>query len=285
MAAGFFPTPLFKTNQLKRNMKHHKHGVTALAGACALILNSATAAVVTFEEITLPGSGYLKASSPAGGFNFQGTTFRNNYNSTYDSWSGFAISNQTDTTTAGWGNQYRAYTGGGQGGSTNYAVGFYATYEDSTHITFAGSTNLAGMGASFSNTTYAAISMRDGDAFAKKFGGITGNDTDWLKLTIEGYEAGILKSAVELYLADFRFSDNSQDFILNTWAYVDFSPLGTVDQLRFSMSSSDNGAFGMNTPAFFAMDTIAVPEPSALLCSLAGLGLALRRRREPIIPA
>jgi hypothetical protein len=45
------------------------------------------------------------------------------------------------------------------------------------------------------------------------------------------------------------------------------------------MSSTDNGAFGMNTPAYFAMDSIAVPEPSALLCSLAGLGLALRRRR------
>lgn len=261
-------------------MKQNAFGISAVAAIITLSLNPATAAVVTFEEITLPGSGYLNASSPAGGFAIQGTTFKNNYNSTYDSWSGFAISNKTDNTTGGWGNQYSAFTGGGQGGSANYAIGFYATYEDSTHIAFGALTSLAGKGASFTNTSYGAISMRDGDAFSKKFGGVTGNDADWLKLTIDGWAGGIpTGTSIDFYLADFRFSNNAQDYILDQWTQVDFSPLGTVDQLRIRMSSSDNGTFGMNTPAYFAMDNVVVPEPSALLCSLAGLGLALRRKR------
>lgn len=260
-------------------MKLKAIGVSAAAGIITLVIQSAAATVVTFDGITLPDSGYLNASSPAGGFALQGTTFRNNYDSTFGSWSGFAISNQTNNSTGGFGNQYSAYSGAGEGGSSNYAVGYYATYEDSTHINFSSLTSMAGKGASFTNTTYAAISMRDGDAFSKKFGGITGNDTDWFKLIIEGYQSGTLTGTVEFYLADYRFADNSQDFIRNTWTHVDFSGLGSVDQIRFSMSSSDNGTFGMNTPSYFAMDTIAVPEPSALLCSLAGLGLALRRKR------
>jgi hypothetical protein len=39
-----------------------------------------------------------------------------------------------------------------------------------------------GQGVYVTNTTYAYNSMRDGDMFAKKFGGPTGNDPDWYKL-------------------------------------------------------------------------------------------------------
>ena len=74
---------------------------------------------------------------------------------------------------------------------------------------------------------------------------------------------------MNFYLADFRFADNSQDYIVNDWRYVDFSPLGSVDEIRFSMSSSDNDAFGPLTPTYFAMDNfLAVPEPSSLAASL-----------------
>ena len=260
-------------------MKHHPIGKSAMAGLIA-VSQTAAAAVVTFEEITLPPSGYLNQSFPAGGFTVHGTTFRNDYNATFDSWSGFAVSKQTDNTTAGYLNQYSAFTGGGAAGSANYAIGYWSTYDDAAHITFAGLTNLAGKGASFTNTTYAALSMRDGDMFAKKFGGASGNDADWLKLTLSAFVGGSPTGAfIDFYLADFRFADNSQDYIIDEWTAVDFSPLGSADQIRFSMSSSDNGAFGMNTPSFFAIDNVAVPEPSAMACSLAGLAIVLRRRR------
>jgi hypothetical protein len=105
------------------------------------------------------------------------------------------------------------------------------------------------------NSTYAANSMRDGDAFGKKFGGATGNDPDFFKLTIRNYYGGVMTNdSVVFYLADYRFSNNAQDYILKTWEWVNLAPLGNIDSLVFQLTSSDVGSFGMNTPAYFAMD-------------------------------
>lgn len=276
-------------------MKHKALGAAALAVAYALIPNPATAAVVTFESVSLPPAGYWNGSDLSGTPSpgpygdtvysqtrtIEGSGFRNNYNSTFDSWSGFAVSNRTDTTDPALGNQYSSYAGGGAGGSANYAVGYYSTYEDSTNVTLGSLTDLAGKGAAFTNTTYTALDMINGVTFGKKFGGVSGNDADWLKLTVSGFAGGIATgTSIDFYLADFRFSDNSHDYILDEWTYVDFTPLGTVDELRFTMSSSDFNAFGMKTPSYFAMDNfLAVPEPSSLLISIASLGLFLRRKR------
>jgi hypothetical protein len=253
--------------------------ITAIAAVSILMAGVPShASVITFESVSLPGAGYL--NDAGGQFIIDQVTFINNYDDQYESWSGFSISNRTDTTTPGFGNQYSAITGGGFGGSTNYAVGYYATYEITTHVNLDAVTDLTGLGAYFTNTTYAALSMRDGDPFAKKFGGPTGNDPDWFKLTIEGFAGLTSTGTVEFYLADFRAADNSLDYIVNNWRYVDFTPLGSPERLEMSLSSSDNGMFGMNTPSYFAMDHfLAVPEPSSFCILITGLGLLLRRKR------
>ena len=61
---------------------------------------------------------------------------------------------------------------------------------------------------------------------------------------------------MDVYLADYRFADNSLDYILDTWTFVDLKPLGEVATLEFALSSSDTGDFGMNTPAYFCLDTL-----------------------------
>src|SRR5690606_13300086 len=106
------------------------------------------------------------------------------------------------------------------------------------------------------NSTYAYYSMKDGDAFAKKFGGVTGNDPDWFKLTIKMYFQGIFNDSVDFYLADFRFTDNSQDYIVKDWQSINLSSYGSMDSLSFELSSSDIGMWGMNTPAFFCIGGI-----------------------------
>jgi hypothetical protein len=60
--------------------------------------------------------------------------------------------------------------------------------------------------------------------------------------------------SVEFYLADYRFADNTQDYILKTWQWVDLTSFGNVDSLEFNLSSSDVGSFGMNTPGYFFID-------------------------------
>jgi hypothetical protein len=268
-----------------------------VAALVTLGFHQAAAVVVTFESFSIPSVGYWNGSDLSGtpgtpgsfgetpyvqDRNIEGLLFRNTYTAGFESWTGFAVSNHTDTTTSGFGNPYSAIPGSGAGGSANYGIGYYATYEDSTHLKLGALTNLAGKGAYITNTTYAALDMLNGSGFSKKFGGTSGNDADWLILTISGFSAGIpTDKAIDFYLADFRFADNSQDYIVNEWTLVDFSALGTADELRFSMSSSDNGMFGMNTPSFFAIDNVltVVPEPSVSLVAMLGLGLCLRRKR------
>jgi hypothetical protein len=90
------------------------------------------------------------------------------------------------------------------------------------------------------NTTYAALSMLQGDAFSKKFGGPDGTDADWFLLTIEGFDAsGNSVGTVEFFLADYRAADPAQDYIVEAWAEVDVSGLVGATQLSFALSSSD----------------------------------------------
>jgi hypothetical protein len=263
-------------------MKHQTIAAAVTTAACVILPCATAMAVVTFETPSLPPAGFWNGSDGSGGFTADGATFHNNYDSQFGSWSGFAVSNHTNTATQGWSNQYSAITGSGVGGSAQYAVGYYSTYDPvSTQINFASLTNLAGKGAYLSNTTWGALEVLNGGGFgAKKFGGASGDDPDWFKLTIEGFAGVNSTGVVEFFLADFRFSDKSQDYVVQDWRFVDFSALGTVDRIAFRMSSSDNGAFGMNTPSYFAMDNfMAVPEPSSAVAALLGAALLIRRKR------
>ena len=152
-------------------------------------------------------------------------------------------------------NQYSVRSGSGVNGSTTYAV----TYAfDETPIILTG--NAAGAPVSgfyINNSTYAYYSMLEGDSAAKRFGGETGDDPDYFLLSIQGELNGQrTANTVEFYLADYRFADNSQDYIIKDWTYVDLQSLGNVDRLWFSLSSTDIGQFGMNTPAYFCLDDL-----------------------------
>ena len=46
-------------------------------------------------------------------------------------------------------------------------------------------------------------------------------------------------NVVEFYLADFRSAEDSLDYIVNDWRWIDLSNLGNVDSLQFTMNSSD----------------------------------------------
>lgn len=249
--------------------------LTGLACASALALSvpaASAAAIANFDSLSFPsGQDYEYGwdGTPNAGFTVDGAHFN------HGGFSGFAYSKATDTTTPGYLNQYSAITGSGAGGSSTYVVGY-----DSAVIQYGGLVNLAGTGASITNTTYAALSMQDGDFFAKKFGGASGNDADWFELTITGYAGGVATGSVVFALADFRFADNSQDYIVRDWTFVDFTALGTVDEIRFSYDSSDKSGAFLNTPTYFALDNLPVPEPSSAACAaLAGLSLLARRRR------
>ncbi|MDP2385577.1 MAG: DUF4465 domain-containing protein [Bacteroidota bacterium] len=209
--------------------------------------------VVDFENFTLPTDSFYLDTTSAD-FVSGISTFQYDWTQSQwgDYWSGgFSYSNMKDSVTSGYMNPYSTKAAIGYNNSSNYAVSQnFSMIKLSTFSAWQ-----APLGFYVTNSTYAYNSMRDGDAFGKKFGGTSGDDQDWFKLLVRGYSQGVLTNdSVEFYLADFRFANNSQDYILKTWEYVNLSPLGVVDSLVFELKSSDVGAWGMNTPAYFCMD-------------------------------
>jgi len=233
--------------------------------------------IVDFESVALDSSGFYNGSDLAGPFTLGGTTFNNDFTDFGGGccWNGWSISNHTDTTTPGIGNQYSSFAGGGVAGSSQYGVMF----TDTADITFATPETVSG--AYFTNTTYTALSILNGDAFAKQFGGVSGTDADWFNITIEGLLGAAVTGSRVFYLADYRFADSADDYVVDQWTWVDLSGLGVVDELRISFGSSDVGSFGINTPTYAAMDfLVSVPEPNtALLCAL-GLAILARKARS-----
>ncbi len=246
--------------------------------ACALLLASAARAdqVSTFENISLPTPGYLNNAGPSGYFVSGGNSFNNSYDSTYGDWSGWAISNKTDTATPGYTNQYSAITGSGANGSSNYAVAFTfganadPFHPSSSYVNLAPGTRPGSI--EVTNTTYAYLSMKNGDQFAKKF--TTG---DFFELTVTGYTglsgAGSAIGTVDFYLADFL---GGNAYIVDTWQSINLTSLAGAESLVFGLESSDNDPnYGMNTPAYFAADNLvalsSVPEPSSIGLLAGGL--------------
>lgn len=212
--------------------------------------------VVTFDDLTLAPNSYWDGSDSSGGFTSGGVYFENSYAGYWSA--GFIYSNTTDVTTAGYTNDFSAFTGSGANGSSNYGVNYGNSSIDFGSPKVIGSIQLT-------NTTYAALSMRDGDSFGKQFGSVNNaqgnpdgtNGEDWFRVLIIGKDAqSNTTDTVIFYLADYRFANNTQDYIVNTWQTVDLTSLGTIQFLEFELESSDVGSWGMNTPAYFALDNL-----------------------------
>jgi len=259
---------------------------TVLALATLMILTGSAWATVAdvadFDGLTLAANSYWNGGPVADSHPFVSgpATFNNAvfYDAYYDMtyWGGWAYSNKSDTTTPDWTNQYSAITGAAQSGTT-YGIGYVDTWNGVTPTVTLATPSVIDS-AWFTNTTYCYYSILDGTGFSKKFGGTTGNDPDWFLLTITGKDAAEqVTGTVDFYLADYRFADNA---IVADWTRVDLTSLGAVKSLEFTLDGSDSSAWGLNTPAYFAMDTLTVaPEPATLGLVALGLAALARRRR------
>jgi hypothetical protein len=252
----------------------HTKLITKFLGSASLILTSVAtqAAVIDFDDkVLLPDSYYDPQAAVT--WSSGGADFNHGWNDTFDCcWSGFTYSNSTDTTTAGFLNDRSAITGDGVGaGQDNYAIGF--TGNDDARLSFGSAQTV--LGGYFTNTTFAYLAMAFGDdgnnpAFVKgPFG--TG---DFFTLTVTGLgSGGEALGSLDLLLAD---GANISD----SWTWYDLSGLREVHGLDFALSSSDNGTFGMNTPAYFAMDNLSiVPLPAGVWLFISALG-ALGARKH-----
>ena len=205
----------------------------------------------TFEDVPLGSGGIWQPpvgenEMPSGGWRFTNST-------QYGYWGGFTASNRTDLSQTGLNAQYTAASGCGYDGSAQYAVAYTMGVQTDVYATDGQSHTVTGCYVTNNLWTYQDILQ--GGYGELPYGGSTGNDPDWFKVTATGKNAsGQTVGTLDFYLADYRFANNEEDYVLNTWEWFDLSPLGNVATISFSLSSSRGSGYNMITPAYFCMD-------------------------------
>ena len=205
----------------------------------------------TFEDVQLGSNGiwqppYGSNEMPSGGWLFTNNT-QNGY------WGGFTASNRTDLNQSGLDAQYTAAAGCGYDGSTQYAVAY--TMGVQTEVYAADGQSHTVTGCYVTNDLWTYQDILQGGYGEPPYGGTSGNDPDWFKVTATGKNAsGQVVGTLDFYLADYRFANNEEDYVLNTWEWFDLSSLGNVATISFSLSSSRGSGYNMITPAYFCMD-------------------------------
>jgi hypothetical protein len=234
----------------------NKYGTDSIEAVITVLPRLIT---IDFENLTIGPDSYWNGSDGSGDFTSGIATFPNFYDHNNFYWEGFSYSNRNDTVTSGYMNQYSIYDS--KNNSNKFAV-FYPPFFGVSPIEFQNKQLIKVQSMKICNVTYAALSMLKGDDYAKKFGGETGNDPDFLKLEIFGLDvSGHVLDSLSFYLADYRFEINSKDYIVNKWTKVDLTKLGAINQIAFKFESSDNSIWGINTPTYFCMDDLVYFEP------------------------
>lgn len=206
----------------------------------------------------------------------------------YEFWNGgFAISNFHNMTQGDYQNQCSVYWPNGGHSGSNFAVafGYSDSYNDSqttydkcakiyltdangykvkTENTPVEGTPKYGKFNSVwvCNTTYAYLVMKDGNSFTQ---GSLQKQNGWFKVVFVALDATGKSTGrkVEYYLANFDSSKNTESGLTNKirtgWNQVNLSDLGdSVCTVAINFEGSDSSTYGLNTPAYVAIDDIDV---------------------------
>lgn len=156
----------------------------------------------------------------------------------------FTVSADPANTSTGYLEPYRSAQGGAAEGA-NFCVWYY-DYNGNNSIKFAAQTV---PGVYVCNNAYTVTSMVNGDSFAKAFG-----KDDYLVLALLCYKNGDLQGSEAIDLA-------RNGKYIDKWTYFSLSSFGEIDEIEVSMLSSDNGDYGMNTPAYVCIDAFGAQMP------------------------
>ena len=236
-----------------------------LLALCLPLPLHAAQTVVSFDApFTGPNQHLNDSSLSIGPATFLNTTYES-YGSLC--WAGYAFSTVSNTTDGSYLNQYAP----AQPLPRACAIGYHDYYQSITP-TLRFALPAAPKSVQINNTTYAALTLRDGDGygFSQPF-----SDGDYFYLTLTATDLdGQVVAATNHTLADFR---SGRSFIQTNWSSLDLSWMPpNVASLVGTLTTSDVGTYGPNTPMYFALadftyayssgaDGIASTNP-AILC-------------------
>jgi hypothetical protein len=228
-------------------------------------------------------------------FDVDGVTFNNSFDSTYQSFTGFALSRRPLTefsfgSSAEYlnGNDTISQSGAGADGSATWAVAYVDT-SASDEVVIEAPTNSFIDSLSINNTATTARLIEFGN-FDGTFGvqpfGSRAQDELFTVRFVDSSPGATGLEFVEVELASYDLASNTLS-VLRDFTSIDLTALGTPTRIAIDFTSTDTGAFGINTPTYVAIDNVSltstsVPEPSSL-AFIFGCGLLVsttRRRRK-----
>lgn len=207
---------------------------------------------LTFESVDLSGSKMLLPSAGSQDIRIQDFVLTSYL--TQEGWTGFAISSHRGVQLPEEDAMYTSSENRGVSGSLKYAV---AKFQEPLRIDFEMNDGLVvPRGIFVSNTLWNVNKYQYGNEYFVPLGGESGDTKDWVRIEFTGLDVlGIPVGEVEYFLADYRFEDNQQDYIVDKWDYVDLSPLGEVHALEIMVYSSRTDA---NMPLSCCFDNLKV---------------------------
>ena len=137
-----------------------------------------------------------------------------------------------------------------------YLVAYYSSWAmegPANQVMFVdkdGNTEFQPYGVFVCNHPWPYYGCLHGDGFGRPFA-----EGDYFELTAHGVNGDRSETTVSINLVEFV---NGELHALNDWTFFDLSPLGRVESVYFTLSSTDTGDWGMNTAAYFCMDRFMV---------------------------
>jgi hypothetical protein len=113
-----------------------------------------------------------------------------------------------------------------------------------------GNTTFEPVGVYVCNHPWPYYGCEHGDGFGRAF-----EEGDYFELIAHGVAADGTETTTSINLVEFV---DGQLNALNDWTFFDLSSLGEVESVYFTLNSTDSGAYGMNTAAYFCMDKFQV---------------------------
>ena len=127
-------------------------------------------------------------------------------------------------------------------GSRNFAV----VYDEAT-VLFADSVAREVKSIDMIGTTYMVSVAKLGNGLARPLV----LSTDYLNVNIEGYNGEESTGTVKVALC-------AAGGFMTKWCTTSLTSLGKVTSLKFTVEGSDMGEWGLNTPAYFALDNVVI---------------------------
>lgn len=154
--------------------------------------------------------------------------------------------------------------------SVPYILGYYSFYDEANSeghacdIIINDGKSYDAVGVYINLNSYAYYTFINGYSVARPF-----SNGDKYYVTIHGVSPEGKEKTIDVDLCTYT---NGDLMINRGWKYVDLTSLGTVNEIYFTVTTTDLGDWGPNTPLYFCLDKLMVKknESSSAASLLAG---------------